>query len=251
MFWKKQLRLPVTEDDKEWVEDGLLLLSSNFGKDYFRNITTILPNRRFYDCEFRGTEDDAQFVLEQTKVYMDIENVDFKLVFFSDEPVYMDDGTLLTSPADLYGKWKSASGVYEESKDGTIIYIKQSLLKDPVSLIATMAHELAHYILLGEGRMETNDEYLTDLVALSYGFGIFLGNTRFNFGRFSNVQGQGWEMSSQGYLPEQVIAYTMAWLAVYRNEEPSWKTLLNKDMLKYFDQSLEYITDNPDKIKFE
>lgn len=114
-----------------------------------------------------------------------------------------------------------------------------------------MAHELAHYILLGEGRIPENDEYLTDITAVVYGFGIFMGNTRFKHNTFSTNQGSGWEMSRTGYIPEQVIAYAMAWLCVYRNEDPFWKNMLNKSMLKYFEMSLEYIQTHPEKIRFE
>jgi hypothetical protein len=52
---------------------------------------------------------------------------------------------------------------------------------------------------------------------------------------------QGWQMKKSGYLPEQVIAYAMAWLANYRNEDVSWKKYLNKTMLKYFDKCFKYL----------
>lgn len=251
MFWSKNVKLPVTEEDKNWVEEALLSLAGEFGEDYFKDISIILPNRKFYDCDFSCIEGDAEFVLEQTKIYMDIENVDFKLCYFSDQSVEMQDGTPLTTQADLNGEWNSAAGIYEQTDEGTTIYIERSLLKNPSGLIATMAHELSHYILLGEGRISDNDEYLTDLVAIAYGFGIFTGNSRFEFDRYSTGQGSGWRAASRGYLPEQVIAYAMAWLSVYRNEDTSWKGLLSAQMLKYFEQSMKYIEQYPDRIRFE
>lgn len=251
MFWNKKLKLPVTEEDKEWVEEGLLMLSNEFGTEHFKSLYTILPNKEFYDNDFSGSETDAAFILNQTKIYMDIEADSFELHFFSDDPVEMADGTLLTTPADINGRWESAAGIYEEIDGVTKIYIKRSKLRDPVGLIATISHELSHHILLGEGRTEINDEYLTDLVAIAYGFGIFLGNSHFSYTTGSNFKGSGWSMSSTGYLPEQVIAYAMAWLCVYRDEEPVWKNLLNKTMLNHFDQSLKFIEKYQDKIRFQ
>lgn len=251
MFWNKKLKLPVTEEDKEWIEEGLLMLSNEFGADHFKSLYTILPNKEFYDNDFTGSETDAEFILNQTKIYMDIADDRFQLEFFSDTPVNMADGTLLSSPADINGKWNSAAGLYEESEDITRIHIERSQLKNPSALVATMSHELAHHILLGEGRTDVNDEYLTDLVAIVYGFGIFLGNNHFNFTKYSDVKSNGWSMSRTGYLPEQVIAYAMAWLCSYREEEPFWKNLLNATMLKHFDQSIAFIKKYPEKIKFE
>jgi hypothetical protein len=249
MFWNKSVKLPVTEDDKEWVEEYMLHLRDNFGAEHFDDIQTVLPNREFYNIDFTGTEEDAYFILEQTKIYMSIENDTIRLKFFSDSPLEMDDGTILTTPFDFNGTgYSGAAGTYEEKDNRIIIAIERKKLKDPPALIATIAHELAHYILLGENRLEENDEYLTDLLVIVYGFGIFLGNIKF---RQAALVGRGWEMSSIGYLPEQVIAYAMAWLCAFRKEEPVWKDMLNASMLKYFNQSFEYIQKHPDKIRFE
>lgn len=253
MFWNKKNKLPVTPEDREWVEDKLLAIKSIFTEvDYYKNIETILPTKRFYDKEFDGTEDDAWFILEQTKIYMDIPHEGIKLEFFSNSPIEMADGTLLSTPSDnMQGTWIGATGTYQSKGEEIIISIEKEQLKNPLELIATMSHELSHYILLYEGWILENDEYLTDLLAVAYGFGIFIGNTRFNFSTFSNLKGSGWQMSRKGYLPEQVVAYAMAWLSVYRNENTDWKKFLNKSMLKYFEQSVQYIESNRDKIRFE
>ncbi|WP_299892483.1 hypothetical protein [uncultured Lacinutrix sp.] len=170
---------------------------------------------------------------------MNIQDADIKLEFFSDSPIEMADGTILTTPANINGSWESASGTYQQTENETIISIERGQLKNPISLIATISHELSHQILLGENRIEENDEFLTDFTAIAYGFGIFIGNSRFQF----TSQGFGWQSSSQGYLPEQIIAYAMAWLSKERNEEIDFSQYLNKSMKKYFEQSFEYLTE--------
>ena len=37
---------------------------------------------------------------------MNIQNVDMRLEFFTDSPVEMADGTMLTTPADINGRWE-------------------------------------------------------------------------------------------------------------------------------------------------
>ena len=95
-----------------------------------------------------------------------------------------------------------------------------------------------------ENNIEENDEYLTDLLSIIYGFGIFIGNSRFNFSSFSINGYFGWESSTQGYLPEQIIAYTMAFLSSKRSENTDYKIFLNKSMKQFFEQSLKWLKEN-------
>lgn len=240
MFWNKKKKLPITDEDRVWVDESLNWLRAEFGEEHFMKTRTVTPTKDFYDRTFDGTEKDAKFILQRTMELMNIQNVDIKLDFFSDSPIEMFDGTTLTTPADINGSWKSASGTFEQNDNGTTISIENQQLKNPISLIATISHELSHQILLGENRIEENDEFLTDFTAIIYGFGIFIGNSRFQF----TSQGFGWKSSSQGYLPEQIIAYTMAWLSNERNEKTNYSQFLDKSIKKYFDQSLSWLTDN-------
>lgn len=241
MFWNKKGKLPITIEDKEWVEESLLFLRENFGTEHFDNLKTITPTKNFYNITFKGNEEDAEFILKRTMEIMSIEDSKINLVFFSDQPIEMADGTILSTPADINGSWKSAAGIYEEKNDEKTIYIEREQLKNTISLIATISHELSHLILLGENRIEENDEYLTDLTAIAYGFGIFIGNSKFQHSTFQNSTNFGWQMSNQGYLPEQIIAYSMAWLSKHRKEPTEYKQYLNKSMEKYFSQSDEYL----------
>ena len=241
MFWNKKKKLPITEEDKIWIDEDLNWLRTELGEKHFLEIRTIKPIKECYNRTFDGTEKDAEFVLERTMELMCIKDVEIKLNYFSDDVVEMEDGTILTTPADINGSWESSGGIYENNGENIIISIETSILKNPISLIATISHELSHQILLGEKRIEENDEYLTELTALSYGFGIFIGNSRFNFSQFSTNTGYSWKSSDLGYLPEQIIAYSMAWLSIERNENTEYSSFLKPSMKKYFKQSLEYL----------
>lgn len=241
MFWSKKIKLPVTIDDKKWIEESFIFLREILGAEHFDNLVTITPTQKFYNKTFKGTEEDAEFILERTKELMMIDDSNIRLEYFSDRPIEMADGTILSSPADINGKWNSATGIYEELEDGKIIHIEKGQLKNTFSLIATIAHELSHFILLRENRIEENDEYLTDLTAITYGFGIFLGNSKFKHSKFHNSNFSSWEISSQGYLPEQIIAYAMAWLSRHRNENTDYSKYLEKDIERFFNHSYEYL----------
>jgi len=244
MFWKKKKKLTITEDDKNWVDNSLNWLFSEFGEEYFLNIQTITPTKNFYDRKFDKTEKDAEFILKKTAELMSIGNIEIKLDFFDDDIVKMEDGTVLLTPEDEYGKWESSTGQIEINNNKLIISIENQQLKNPISLIATISHELAHQKLLGENRITENDEFLTDLTAIAFGFGIFIGNSRNKFTQFSTNDGYGWESSSQGYLPEEIISYSMAWLSNKRNENLNYSKYLKPSLDKLLKQSFEYLVKN-------
>ncbi len=240
MFWKKKKKLPITPEDKIWLEESLSWLRNELGEDHFMKMKTVTPTKEFYDIDFNGTEKDAEFVLKRTMELMNIKNVNIKLKFFSDSPVEMSNGNILTTPADINGSWSSAAGTFQKDSKGTKISIERGQLKNPISLIATISHELAHEVLLGQRRIKENDELLTDLTAITYGFGIFIGNSRFEF----SAEGFQWQSSAQGYLPEQIIAYAMAWLSKERKENNNYTQFLDRSVKTYFDQSWEWLETN-------
>ena len=51
-FWQTKKGLPITEDDKKWVENALLTLAEVLGAEYFKSIRTITPDKRYFDREF-------------------------------------------------------------------------------------------------------------------------------------------------------------------------------------------------------
>jgi hypothetical protein len=245
MFWKTEEERPVTADDEWWVKSEIYNLSQMFGEGYLESLTTITPE--YFERRFTGTEEDAQYIFERLLTLMNIDGWELQLMFYSTQPIPLRGGVTTTRSDKLEGDWNGSSGRYVDHGLGhKEIWIELDELHDFNSLVATMAHELSHYKLLGENRIDENDEHLTDLLTVALGFGIFMGNSYFYFSQWSARSRYGWQMRKKGYLPEQVIAYAMAWLAQYRNEDLSWKQYLNKTMLKYFNQSCAYIEQNAD-----
>lgn len=244
MFWKKKNKLPVTLEDKDWVDEKIEWLKQELSERHFLNIRTVTPTKNYFERVFDKSEKDAEYILEKVSSLMCVKNLEIDLIFYSDNVVEMEDGSILTTPADENGQWSSSAGAYQMNEKGFNLYIEREQLKDSESLISTISHELAHEILLGENRIQENDEYLTDLTAIVYGFGIFLGNSKFKFSQFEF----SWQSSSQGYLPEQIIAYAMAKLSVLRNEDVSYSNFLNSTLKKYFNQSYQWLTKNHNPI---
>jgi hypothetical protein len=110
--------------------------------------------------------------------------------------------------------------------------------------VCTMAHELAHQRLLGEGRADANafdNELLTDLTAVFHGFGIFLANNvRKSTGQL--LRWPGTDLYRPEYLSEPMLGYALAHLAWFRDEpRPAWAKALRWAPRAVYKQGLRYL----------
>lgn len=236
MFFKP--KPTVTPEDKEWIEDAFKWFEEQYSEEYLKNVQIIEPTQDFFDHKFSGKEEDAEFVLEQVMEYMEVKAVDVELYYFSEAPLeFEDEGVQAYSDSENY-----AVGKYSENGGNNIrIGLEMNQLKNPQGMIATIAHELSHLILLGEGRLEENDEELTDLNCIALGFGIFISNSIFNFQQWHGTSHQGWNASRQGYIPEEVAAYAMAYFNQYQNNTSDWHRHLNRSVGKLYQKNVKYL----------
>ena len=113
-------------------------------------------------------------------------------------------------------------GTFDVSENEIAITYDPGSLNDSVTLVATFAHELAHYRLApliedlpgGHGM----HEFATDLMTVYMGFGLFGANRAFNFAQHQSFMGQGWGWSRQGYLPERAWTFGLATFLHLRGE---------------------------------
>ena len=247
MFWNRNPKCPIIEEDKEWVETHLDWIDQNVVR--LVDQQTILPTRDYFDWEFNGDEKDAAFLLRKVGAYYGINTDSIDLDFYSEESIELDRG-LITQREDS----KGTAGLYVQRGENFSIFIEVQQLARPQSLIATLSHELSHFILFGQHQIELEgeeNEWLTDLLTIAYGFGIFLGNSKFEFSQWQSGDGWGgWQYSSQGYLPQEIIAYVMASIEVKRtNVMPGWIGHLKKDFGVDFKKSMKYLIAESGKSK--
>lgn len=99
-----------------------------------------------------------------------------------------------------------------EPSGRVVITYAPDLLDDPQSLIASFAHELAHYLLSPHADLAEDEthELMTDLTVAYTGFGVFGANSAFRFEQHGDAFGQGWRSRSAGYLSPRSWAFALA-----------------------------------------
>ncbi|BDD08057.1 hypothetical protein FUAX_04890 [Fulvitalea axinellae] len=244
----------VTPEDREWIENAFLWFENEYGSDFLKSVRIVEPTRAFFDYRFTQSKEDAFYTLEKACEIMGIDSQLVELYFFNDAPMdFQEEGVFATyNPDGAEAKDGYTLGLYSESETEKFrIGVEQQLLQNPESLISTIAHELSHFKLLGENRIEENDEELTDLNVIVFGFGIFLSNSIFNFQQWQGTSFGGWQANRSGYIPEQVATYAMALLQNYQGTEDTWSKYLKESVRKMYNRNLRYLRKTKDEVKFK
>ena len=226
--------IPIDLEDLKWVIQSFDWIKANFPTTILSK--SVMTPKDFNDVKSTITKNEAEVLVKRVASIMDIKKGSISVDFYTetrsqafDEIEIRQFEEVKNSTGKYYGKNKK--GIYE-------ISLEESLLKRPINLIATISHELAHVKLLGEERILENDEYLTDLIPIVYGLGIFGANSIFNI----DTNNYYWSMDRQGYLDEKTYAFALAWYSSLRSENnPIWKKALDSTVLDEFEKSIVYI----------
>lgn len=237
-------KLPVSEEDHLWVDEGFRRLERMLGPRRMLDASVVLPTDEFFPDPYDKRETGVRALFRRVCDYMQVdpERVDLEMI--------PDESELMAMlPAYRHSSHDPAGLHYgETAEERALIGIKQSLLRDPVCVVATLAHELCHVILLDGGRMNRNVgdmEPMTDLATVFLGMGIFTANAANRFEQFQDNTTAGWHASRQGYLPELVYGYALARFAAERGEErPTWIAHLSTNVREYFRQSAAWLRHN-------
>lgn len=224
---------PVEEENRMSLESSFQLLSDIFGRDNSRERRILVPDSSHFPVLYDGSELSAFQTLEIIAHQMEVPLENIALDFYDDVIREITEG----SPGGLY-YGMGDNGQFE-------ISIVRSLLEAPENMVATLAHEVAHIKLLGENRLEENDEPLTDLTTIFFGLGIFNANAAFQ--TFADAKYFGW--SASGYLTQMEWGYALALFAELRGEyQPAWAKHLCTNVQADFRQGQKFISNNREKV---
>lgn len=246
VFRRLFTRTPLHDPrEKAWVERRMQWLSEQFGVDVLRNATVLQPTEEHFPEPFTGERTDAERCLKKVCEHLHIRSDDIELRYAAAQ-----------EPLPYARRGGSANGTYHEEEGRSVITLSESLFADPEKLIAAIAHELAHYRLLGEKRIahedagdDTDHEEVTDLLPVYFGAGIFAANATLRDHSGRDGSWEYWSISSSGYLAARLFGYAFALFAWIRDEKnPSWAAHLRKDAHEVFEVGLKYLEKTGDSL---
>jgi hypothetical protein len=226
MFGFFKPKCPVDASRKAWTECRLAWLCQQFGLERMLKTKMLLPtDERFR--QFDGTEESARALFQTICEILDVPAEKIVLEFDPDLAL------------------RGAAGQYVHNDSEGAVTIASTQLTDGQSLVATMAHELAHQILMSAGHSSAtmNDhEHATDLFGVYSGFGIFAANSVLHDSteRYGHIS--RWRMGKQGYLTAAEYGYAFAVHSyVLQESAHDWQQFLRLDARSAMDAGLKYI----------
>jgi hypothetical protein len=243
MFGLTKPKLPISPDQQQWVDASMLRLASLLGADRMLGATVVMPTPEHFPDRYDHSEASLYALFLRVCCAMQVDASEIDLTLFTSE----DEVTSNLIPLHS-GKSSGAGGLYRHDPSvRASIAVHESKLKDPIALVAVLAHELGHIILLRPGLVQLDEpdmEPLNDLLTVFLGMGIFTANSAFRFEQFSNDQTQGWSTQRLGYLSEELFGFALARFAYERQEsKPAWASFLRPNIASYQKRSLAWLQD--------
>jgi hypothetical protein len=256
MFGLFRARCPVEPDARAWIEERTLWLLDQFGAPRLKGVRVILPSPAFFPDKYDASRQAAGLLFERVRGYMGLAETPIRLGFYT-ESRSSSPGVpgVLHESRGTAGLFHGASGSPEPGAELTIQVETRQLAK-PMSLVATVAHELGHVHLIGHGRIKgdvPDNEPLTDLVTIFLGLGIFTANSLFQEENSRNMNRSTWSAGSQGYLTQLQAGYALALFAWLRGDDrPDWTSEVCADVREPLKAGLRFLhAGNPSPALFD
>ena len=228
-------RLPVAADEAAWLDENVDWVTREFSASELTG-PVVLPTRDSFPIERLHCEAGARAVLDIVARRMSINPAGVDFVYTPDH----DAGALRFGS----GVHQGVAGHYVVVDGRPVVTVFGAESAGPVTLVATLAHELAHVRLLGEGRIDPDrrdGEPLTDLLTVFLGLGIFTANAAHEFAADSS----GWSARRLGYMTEQMFGYALARYAMHRDErDAAWIEYLDLNPRTYMRQTIRFLDGN-------
>jgi hypothetical protein len=222
-----------------WLMNGL------GGMKRLQRTPLVLASKDFFPpTESEGAE-RGRYVFDQVRRWMGIGDWACALESYERRPANASLGGLamLKGPNEPSGTFRIANGQ-------PIISYALDLVPQPRVLIATLAHELSHYMVhsaMGRGPLPGGrdaHELTTELCVAYAGFAIFGANAAFEFGQFQDSGTQGWSSQRRGYFSERSWAFALAvFLALKGKDLPAG--VLKPSVADLTQRAMRYLSRNP------
>lgn len=249
---KNNMKCPIDSQMRLWMENAFVWLATQFEYENIITKPMLLPTTEHFPIRYDGSKESLTKTAEIVAKQMNIDFSEINLDIYEQniQEFSGDFGHRIWTEVDKSSDDKMAAGLYfDKNEAGRYdILIEKQNLNDPENLVATLAHEFSHIKILGEKRLDVNDEQLTDLTPVVFGLGIFNANSAFKEHKSFNSYGH----NSIGYLKQREWGYALALYAYFRKEKNSdWIKYLTANVRSDFKKSIDFIHANQDKVFIE
>jgi len=229
---------PVDPVTRQWIESRWRWLTDQFGSEVMIDSPTVLPTSEFFPDKYDRKDAAGQTLVDRVCGYMNVDPDTIDLQFYTDKSKQL---RLVNDEGHEIG---GTAGTYHRGDTKFVVRIERSQLEEPMLLVGTVAHELAHVRLLGEGRLDRDNfdnEILTDLTVVFHGLGIFLANHPRHW-RSAVTTWPDTNVPKPEYMTTPMYGYALAYRNWLREEPPvKWAGHLRSGIRSEFRQATRFL----------
>jgi len=200
----------------EWIFAAFGWALEQFGSDYFRDRTELVtPSNQHFPDRISDNNALVNRLFARVRALAGMQDWPCRLAVQEADPITHVAATVL-----VQGAPHGPAGTFRmrAAEDGSgrhaLITFNPSQVSDPEALIATFAHELAHYLAHSVDALppggDAYEELATDVLAVVMGFGLFIANGAFRFRQYQSGRSRGWSTRHQGYLCRDEATFALA-----------------------------------------
>lgn len=175
---------PIDAPARDWLNYRWAWLCQQFGSKGLKQRPIVLPTPEFFPDAYSGQPEEVETLVYRVARYMEV-NPDTLEIHYYEE-----------TRNPLADQHQGSAGMYLQNDKGKFeIWLEVTNLHDPERMIASIAHELGHVLLLGQGRITSDaddHEPLTDLITIFFGLGAFPANTALHENYWDIGNHSGW-----------------------------------------------------------
>lgn len=206
-------------DEREHLIAELAKLVATAGSEQFLTAPILEPSDRSFPDPWTADEAGVKRLLQRLLGYAGLEHLTLTIEidrFSQATGKVLMDGTA--------GGHEGTAAWFAGIRDGVCAFgVDTRGLEDPVGLIGTLAHEVAHAFRHDRELRQpltAHEERLTDLTTIYLGSGILTTNATQRFRSGQKGAGSWWSRAQAGYLPMQSMSYLLAAQVVARGVSP-------------------------------
>jgi hypothetical protein len=223
---------------RDWIDQRWHWLTDEFSSELMIDSPTVLPTNEFFPDPYDASDEAVRALTDRVCDYMRVSRhlVDIEFYSESNRPDFVNEhGQAIGGTA----------GLYDEGARYTI-HLERAQRAEPMILVGTIGHELAHARLLGENRMSYDafdNELVTDLTVVFHGLGIFLANAPRHWESDATVW-PGTDKYKPEYMTAGMFGYALALRSWLREEPipPPWRKFLKRSIRAEFDAAARFLT---------
>lgn len=225
-------------EDEQWQIElwryFLVLFSSQVN---FQQTPLVLPTKQFFPPTDKKGHERAEHIFQSVKKQARMSSWPCRLLAQPERPPLTAGSRAVLEPIK-----HGPGGTFGYEGEDVVITYDPADIEDPGRLIATLAHELSHYLLAHrDGELPGGDaleEPATDVMTVYMGFGVFGAASAFNF----QADDTGWRWSRGGYLSQRAWLFALGIFLELRHLPPDTvKPFLKQHLYSDLNEAIRYL----------